>query len=239
MGSGQARNRALLTDILRGEWGFGGLVMTDFFWGLRDPVGSVAAGQDLEMPFSPATSTASADGVGLWSATPPSPSAPAAAARPSGPAASRRTTGRLSARHTPPPTAQSRPPARNARPAPPAPQRRRPPPSSGPPVIATCSASTAPDILRRDGRRPEGPGGTSRAAMISPARAQRAIQPRRQVLRIRPLPAQHLRQQPRVIMRRRGQAAQRHAPLAHIPPDHGGELRHLAHAPITWGVRTC
>jgi beta-glucosidase len=25
--------------------------MTDFIWGLRDPVGSVTAGQDLEMPF--------------------------------------------------------------------------------------------------------------------------------------------------------------------------------------------
>lgn len=44
-------SRHLLTEILRGDWGFTGFVVTDFIWGLRDPVGSVAAGQDLEMPF--------------------------------------------------------------------------------------------------------------------------------------------------------------------------------------------
>lgn len=41
----------LLTDILRDQWGFDGFVMTDFVLGLRHPVESVAAGQDLEMPF--------------------------------------------------------------------------------------------------------------------------------------------------------------------------------------------
>ncbi len=41
----------LLTAILREEWGFEGLVVSDFAFGLRDPVGSVAAGLDLEMPF--------------------------------------------------------------------------------------------------------------------------------------------------------------------------------------------
>jgi len=50
-GTWAGQNRQLLTEILREEWGFGGFVMTDFIWGLRDPVGSVAAGQDLEMPF--------------------------------------------------------------------------------------------------------------------------------------------------------------------------------------------
>ncbi len=45
------QNSALLTGVLREEWGFDGFVMTDFLWGLRDPVTSVAAGQDLEMPF--------------------------------------------------------------------------------------------------------------------------------------------------------------------------------------------
>lgn len=50
-GTWAGENRHLLTDILRGDWGFSGFVMTDFIWGLRDPIGSVAAGQDLEMPF--------------------------------------------------------------------------------------------------------------------------------------------------------------------------------------------
>jgi beta-glucosidase len=50
-GTWAGQNRHLLTDILRTQWGFTGFVMTDFIWGLRDPVGSVRAGQDLEMPF--------------------------------------------------------------------------------------------------------------------------------------------------------------------------------------------
>ncbi len=41
----------LLTEILRDEWGWDGLVITDFVFGLRDPAGSVAAGCDIEMPF--------------------------------------------------------------------------------------------------------------------------------------------------------------------------------------------
>lgn len=44
-------NPALLTDILRGHWNFNGFVHTDWVWGLRNPVESVSAGQDLEMPF--------------------------------------------------------------------------------------------------------------------------------------------------------------------------------------------
>lgn len=44
-----SENRWLLTDVLRGEWGFGGLVMTD--WGAaRDRAAGVAAGCDLDMP---------------------------------------------------------------------------------------------------------------------------------------------------------------------------------------------
>src|SRR5690348_15080838 len=46
------QNRTLLTEILRDEWGFAGFVMSDFIWGLRDPVGSLAAGLDVEMPFA-------------------------------------------------------------------------------------------------------------------------------------------------------------------------------------------
>ncbi len=41
----------LLTDVLRREWGWDGFVITDFIFGLRDPIGSVGAGCDIEMPF--------------------------------------------------------------------------------------------------------------------------------------------------------------------------------------------
>lgn len=44
-----SENRWLLTDVLRGQWGFQGLVMTD--WGAtRDRVAGVQAGLDLDMP---------------------------------------------------------------------------------------------------------------------------------------------------------------------------------------------
>jgi beta-glucosidase len=50
-GEWAGQNRHLLTEILRERWGFAGFVHTDWVWGLRDPVKSVAAGQDVEMPF--------------------------------------------------------------------------------------------------------------------------------------------------------------------------------------------
>ncbi|NRQ32839.1 beta-glucosidase [Nonomuraea sp. NN258] len=44
-----SQHRWLLTDLLRGEWGFDGLVMSD--WGaVNDRVAALAAGLDLEMP---------------------------------------------------------------------------------------------------------------------------------------------------------------------------------------------
>ncbi|MCI2068592.1 MAG: glycoside hydrolase family 3 C-terminal domain-containing protein [Bacilli bacterium] len=44
-------NLRLLTDVLRKEWGFEGLVMTDW-GGMGDKVKAIKAGTDLEMPFS-------------------------------------------------------------------------------------------------------------------------------------------------------------------------------------------
>ncbi len=53
----------LLTGILRDEWGFEGCVITDFVFGLRDPVGSVSAGCDVEMPFRQQRAHALAEAV--------------------------------------------------------------------------------------------------------------------------------------------------------------------------------
>jgi beta-glucosidase len=44
-------NEHLLTEILRDEWGWDGFVVSDFIFGLRDPVRSLTAGLDIEMPF--------------------------------------------------------------------------------------------------------------------------------------------------------------------------------------------
>ncbi len=46
-----SENRALLTDVLRGEWGFRGFVISDWIFGVRDPARSVVAGLDVEMPY--------------------------------------------------------------------------------------------------------------------------------------------------------------------------------------------
>ncbi|MGH8954588.1 MAG: glycoside hydrolase family 3 C-terminal domain-containing protein [Microbacterium sp.] len=44
-------NAPLLDTVLRRRWGFDGIVMTDFVWGLRDPAKSVRAGLDIEAPY--------------------------------------------------------------------------------------------------------------------------------------------------------------------------------------------
>jgi len=50
-GTYASNNKWLLTDVLRDEWGYENLVVTD--WGaMDDPVKGVLAGCDLEMPFS-------------------------------------------------------------------------------------------------------------------------------------------------------------------------------------------
>ena len=60
-------SRPLLTGILRDEWRWDGFVVTDFIMGLREPVGSVAAGCNVEMPFrqqrAPALPEAVANGA--------------------------------------------------------------------------------------------------------------------------------------------------------------------------------
>ncbi|MEM7274796.1 MAG: glycoside hydrolase family 3 N-terminal domain-containing protein [Actinomycetota bacterium] len=56
-------NEELLIDILRNEWGWHGFVITDFIAGLRDPVGSVVAGCNIEMPFRQQRAVALADAV--------------------------------------------------------------------------------------------------------------------------------------------------------------------------------
>lgn len=47
-----AENRRLLRDILKGEWGFAGFVMSDFFYGVHDGKAALEAGLDMEMPFA-------------------------------------------------------------------------------------------------------------------------------------------------------------------------------------------
>jgi beta-glucosidase len=45
------QHAGLLSGILKQRWGFQGLVVSDFIFGIRDGVAAVRAGQDLEMPF--------------------------------------------------------------------------------------------------------------------------------------------------------------------------------------------
>ncbi len=61
-GTHTAESRELLTDILRGEWGFDGLVMSDWFGGTGS-VAMLAAGNDLLMPGTDAQAKALLEAV--------------------------------------------------------------------------------------------------------------------------------------------------------------------------------
>ncbi|WP_052068056.1 glycoside hydrolase family 3 protein [Rhodococcoides fascians] len=50
-GEWMGQNHQLLQDILRDEWGFEGIVMSDYLFGVRDGVASLRAGLDVEGPF--------------------------------------------------------------------------------------------------------------------------------------------------------------------------------------------
>ncbi len=45
------QSSALLNDVLRGEWGFEGFVISDWIFGLRDAATSLSGGLDIEMPY--------------------------------------------------------------------------------------------------------------------------------------------------------------------------------------------
>ena len=51
-GSWAGQNRYLLTEVLRDQWGWTGITVSDFIWGLRDAAASLEAGLDLEEPFA-------------------------------------------------------------------------------------------------------------------------------------------------------------------------------------------
>jgi len=51
-GSYCGEHSMLLGDILKGEWGFSGFVVSDFLWGTHNTVPSASAGLDLEMQIA-------------------------------------------------------------------------------------------------------------------------------------------------------------------------------------------
>jgi beta-glucosidase len=50
-GEWAGQNTHLLTEVLRDQWGWDGITVSDFIWGLRNSAASLNAGLDLEEPF--------------------------------------------------------------------------------------------------------------------------------------------------------------------------------------------
>ncbi|HET6531595.1 MAG TPA: glycoside hydrolase family 3 C-terminal domain-containing protein, partial [Actinoplanes sp.] len=50
-GEWAGENERLMEGVLRGAWGFAGVTVSDFIWGLRDAAKSLRAGLDVEEPF--------------------------------------------------------------------------------------------------------------------------------------------------------------------------------------------
>ncbi len=67
-GESSCESKTLLTDVLRGDWGFNGYVQSDFF-AMKSTVATLANGMDHEMPtplhWTPAKLTAALDGSEL------------------------------------------------------------------------------------------------------------------------------------------------------------------------------
>src|SRR3984957_10168189 len=51
-GEWAGENERLLQGVLRDQWGFEGVTVSDFIWGLRDAAKSLKAGLDVEEPFA-------------------------------------------------------------------------------------------------------------------------------------------------------------------------------------------
>ncbi len=51
-GEWAGENEGLLEGVLRAQWGFKGVTVSDFLWGLRDAAKSLRAGLDVEEPFA-------------------------------------------------------------------------------------------------------------------------------------------------------------------------------------------
>ncbi|SDM74267.1 beta-glucosidase family protein [Actinomyces ruminicola] len=51
-GQWAGQNRYLLHEVLREQWGWDGITVSDFIWGLRDAAASLNNGLDLEEPFA-------------------------------------------------------------------------------------------------------------------------------------------------------------------------------------------